>query len=70
MRPLGIPIAVITNTSLIWHKDVRDALMKADWVSLKVDSPVEETWRLVDRPHGSLQTFAILDGTLAFARDF
>jgi wyosine [tRNA(Phe)-imidazoG37] synthetase (radical SAM superfamily) len=38
MRPLGLPIAVISNASLIWREDVRADLAKADWVSLKVDS--------------------------------
>jgi wyosine [tRNA(Phe)-imidazoG37] synthetase (radical SAM superfamily) len=38
LRPLGLPIAVITNASLIWREDVRTDLRKADWVSLKVDA--------------------------------
>ena len=42
LRPLGIKIAVITNSSLIWRKDVRETLMKADWVSLKANSVKQE----------------------------
>ena len=38
LRPLGLKIAVISNGSLITRTDVRDELMQADWVSLKVDS--------------------------------
>jgi wyosine [tRNA(Phe)-imidazoG37] synthetase (radical SAM superfamily) len=67
---LGIPIAVITNASLIWREDVRADLMKADWVSLKVDAVREDTWRRVDRPRRSLQLAAILDGALEFARSY
>ena len=67
VRPLGIPIAVITNASLIADKDVREDLMKADWVSLKVDTVREETWHRVNRPHGALRLKPILDGLLAFA---
>jgi wyosine [tRNA(Phe)-imidazoG37] synthetase (radical SAM superfamily) len=70
LRPLGIRIAVITNSSLIWNEHVRQALMKADWVSLKVDSVIEEIWRRIDRPHGSLQCTAILEGALEFAQAF
>jgi wyosine [tRNA(Phe)-imidazoG37] synthetase (radical SAM superfamily) len=44
--------------------------MKADYVSLKVDSVREDTWRLVNRPHGILQLDSILDGALDFARGF
>ena len=38
LKPLGIKIAGITNASLIWREDVREELLKADWVSLKMDS--------------------------------
>ena len=67
LRPLGIPIAVITNASLVWREDVRADLMKADWVSLKVDAVQNEIWRRIDRPRRSVQLTAILDGTLEFA---
>jgi len=67
IKPLGIRIAVISNASLIWREDVRRDLDKADWVSLKVDSTREETWRRVNRPHGSLRLASILDGIRAFA---
>ena len=70
LKPLGIPIAVITNTSLIWQKDVRNALMKADWVSLKVDTVEEKVWRKLDRPHRSLKLSSILEGALEFAEIF
>jgi hypothetical protein len=32
LRPLEIPIAVISNGSLTWRPEVRDALRAADWV--------------------------------------
>ncbi len=70
LRPLGIKIAVITNSSLIWHEDVRADLMKADWVSLKIDSIQEEVWRKINRPYGELQLASILDGILKFVKDF
>jgi len=70
LKPLGIKIAVITNASLIWREDVRDALMKADWVSLKVDSTREDVWRKINRPHGTLQLPSILDGMLEFAKAY
>jgi wyosine [tRNA(Phe)-imidazoG37] synthetase (radical SAM superfamily) len=70
LRPLGIKIAVISNASLIWHKDVREDLMKADWVSLKVDSVQEAIWRKINRPHQHLNLVSILDGILAFAGTF
>ena len=70
IRPLGIKIAVITNSSLIWREDVRDELARADWVSLKVDSVREDVWRRIDRPHGKLSLSQILDGAFAFSESF
>jgi len=67
LKPLGIKIAVISNSSLVWREDVREDLLGADWVSLKVDATQEEAWRKVDRPHGSLRLDRILDGVRAFA---
>jgi len=67
LRALNLPIAVITNSSLIWRQDVREELAQADWVSLKVDAVRDEPWRQVDRPHGSLRMEAILQGMLEFA---
>ncbi len=70
LEPLGIKIAVITNASLIGRKKVRKELMRADWVSLKVDSTQEKVWRRINRPHGNLQLASILDGALQFARSY
>jgi wyosine [tRNA(Phe)-imidazoG37] synthetase (radical SAM superfamily) len=70
LRPLGIKIAVITNASLIWRADVREALLKADWVSLKMDAKSEKMWRRINRPHGSLDLKAILSAAQKFARQY
>jgi wyosine [tRNA(Phe)-imidazoG37] synthetase (radical SAM superfamily) len=70
LRPLGVPLAVITNSSLISREDVRADLARADWASLKVDAVDEEAWRRVNRPHGKLRLEAMLNGVRAFARDF
>jgi len=67
LKPLGIPIAVITNTSLLWRQEVRKTLMKADWISLKIDSVEEKIWRKIDRPHRLLELASVLDGALEFA---
>jgi wyosine [tRNA(Phe)-imidazoG37] synthetase (radical SAM superfamily) len=66
LKSLGIRIAVITNASLVWRADVREALMKADWVSLKIDSVREEVWRRINRPHRGLRLTSILCGIREF----
>ncbi len=70
LRPLGIRVAVISNASLVWREDVRRALNKADWVSLKLDSTHENIWRQTNKPHPALQLEAILQGMQRFARDY
>ena len=70
LKPLGIKIGVITNASLIGRENVREDLMKADWVSLKVDSTREDVWRRINRPHRTLQLASILDGMLEFAKAY
>lgn len=70
LRSVGLPIAVISNGSLVWREDVRGALDRADWVSLKVDAVLEAVWRRINRPHPALGMDAVLEGMLRFARDF
>jgi len=55
LRDFGIPIAVITNATLLWREEIRARLCKADLVSVKVDSLDEATWRSINRPHRELQ---------------
>lgn len=70
LKTLGIPVGVITNSSLLWRDDVREELGKADWVSLKLDALREGIWRELNRPHPALRLSSILDGILAFAGAF
>jgi len=70
LKPLEIKIAVITNASLIWNDDVKNDLLKANWVSLKVDAISEDIWHKINRPHKSLKLEAILEGALEFANIF
>lgn len=70
LKELGIPIAVISNGSLMTQKDVREDLMGADWVSMKVDGVRPPTWRRINRPHGSLDLQNILEGMRIFAKAF
>jgi wyosine [tRNA(Phe)-imidazoG37] synthetase (radical SAM superfamily) len=70
LKSLGLKIAIITNGALIWRKDVRADLAKADWVSLKIDTLVEKTWRRINRPRPTLKHKTILRDMVAFANNF
>jgi wyosine [tRNA(Phe)-imidazoG37] synthetase (radical SAM superfamily) len=53
---LPLPVAVLTNSSLLVRQDVRDALCLADVVVAKVDAPDEDLFRRINRSYaeGSL----------------
>lgn len=70
LKQLGIKIAVITNSSLLWDKKVREDLLNADWVSVKVDTVEERTWQKIDRPYGKLNLNTILEGIKSFASEY
>jgi wyosine [tRNA(Phe)-imidazoG37] synthetase (radical SAM superfamily) len=70
LRPLAVPIAVISNASLIDREEVQLGLLRTDWVCLKVDAMLELSWRRLNRPHRSLRLASILEGMLRFRESF
>ncbi len=70
LKTLHIPVAVITNASLLSQKQVRNDLMLADWVSVKVDANDEDTWRSINRPFGSLDFTEHVQGLLQFSTEY
>jgi len=70
LKDLGLPVAVITNSSLTWDKSVQEDLKKADWVSVKIDAVSPNTWKQINRPHASLSLDEILQGMQEFAGSY
>jgi len=70
LKTFNLPVAVITNSSLINLKDVQDDLLLADWVSIKVDTLNPDLWKRVNKPHKNLDLDAILAGILQFSETF
>jgi len=70
LREIGIPIAVLTNSSLIWRDDVRQDLMKTNLVSFKVDAISEDLWKKVNRPHKNLNLDNVLECITEFTEEF
>ena len=68
-RP-AIPIAVLTNGTMFYDSDVRNALMKADVVLPSLDAATEEVFRKINRPHGTLNIKKYIDGLINFCSDF
>lgn len=70
LKTTGIPVAVITNGSLIGRTDVQNDLLDSDYVSVKADVFDEKKWHLLDKPHKNLKLDEIIDGTLLFSKEF
>ena len=70
LKQIGVPIAVLTNASLLWREDVREDLLETDFISLKVDAVSENLWRSINRPHKDLKLNAILESIADFATEF
>ena len=70
LRPLGVPVAVITNSSLLAVPEVRSQLARANWVSVKIDAISLDAWKRINRPYRSLSLERVLDGILEFAVSF
>lgn len=68
LKSFGIKVAVITNASLLWMDDVKQDLLKADLVSVKLDSVTESVWKKIDRPNGKLELNKVLKGIKDFAK--
>jgi wyosine [tRNA(Phe)-imidazoG37] synthetase (radical SAM superfamily) len=68
LKNFEIPVAVISNSTLIDRQDVREELLQADWVSLKVDTVDEELWHKINRPYHRLSLPHILNGMLMFRK--
>ena len=70
LKQLEIKIAIISNASLLWREEIKEAMNKADFVSLKVDAADEKTWKMINCPHRSLNLDVIQKHVLQFSKNF
>jgi wyosine [tRNA(Phe)-imidazoG37] synthetase (radical SAM superfamily) len=70
VKHFGIPVAIITNASLIGEKSVRDDLLMADWVSLKIDAADSDTWHRVNQPAPGQDFNSIIENMVLFADSY
>ena len=70
LKKFNIPIAVITNASLLNDGQVRADLLQADWVSVKIDTGSESIWKKLNRPLGEMSFETYVNGLALFSKDF
>ena len=66
----NIPVAVITNGSLLFLKEVRNALNAANVVLPTLDAGTEEIFRLINRPHPQIKFAKMIDGLINFRQEY
>jgi wyosine [tRNA(Phe)-imidazoG37] synthetase (radical SAM superfamily) len=59
-------IAVLSNASLIFRRDVKDALLKVDYNIQKLDSSNEDTIKKINCPNGNFSIKKLIDGLCDF----
>jgi wyosine [tRNA(Phe)-imidazoG37] synthetase (radical SAM superfamily) len=69
-RRIQAPVAVLTNSSLMWKREVRAALARADKVVAKLDAPTEGLLRAINRPVQGITLEKILAGIRAFREGY
>lgn len=65
-----IPVAVLTNGSLLWQKEVREDLFQADLVVPSADAVSEEVFRKINCGIEGLSARKVLDGIKQFCNEF
>jgi wyosine [tRNA(Phe)-imidazoG37] synthetase (radical SAM superfamily) len=65
-----IPVAVLTNGSLLWQPEVRAQLMKADVVIPSLDAGDELRFRAINRPHPQIAFDQMVNGLMEFRREY
>ena len=65
-----VPVAVITNGSLLWLPEVQTELLQADLVVPSLDAPSEDIFQYVNRPHPDISFDRMLTGLREFRQVF
>jgi wyosine [tRNA(Phe)-imidazoG37] synthetase (radical SAM superfamily) len=66
----SIPIAVLTNSSLLSLQEVRDDFLMADVVLPSLDAITPTLFEYINRPHPSLKVEEIISGLIQFQKEY
>ena len=65
-----IPVAVLTNGSLLSESEVRRSLMEADVVLPSLDAYNQEGFETINRPHPEISFNTMVEGLIAFRKEY
>jgi wyosine [tRNA(Phe)-imidazoG37] synthetase (radical SAM superfamily) len=66
----NLPVAVITNGSLLYLPELRQELSPADAVLPSLDAGTPEVYRKINRPHPEATYQRLVDGLVAFREEY
>lgn len=69
-RQPQIPVAVLTNGTLLFDPAVRKEILAADLVLPSLDAATDRTFRRINRPAKGLAAASCVDGLIAFRQEF
>ncbi|MCL5742456.1 MAG: radical SAM protein [Acidobacteria bacterium] len=64
----GIPVALITNGSLLYRPGIRNEILPADAVLPSLDAGTDSLFRSINRPHPEFTFSRLVDGLVEFRR--
>ncbi len=69
-RQPQIPVAVLTNGTLLFDPAVRQEILAADLVLPSLDAATDRAFRRINRPAKGLAAASCIDGLIAFRKEF
>ncbi len=65
-----IPVAILTNGTLLYKEDVRADCAKADVVMPSLDAGDEQTFQRINQPHNDISIEKLISGLCTFREEF
>ncbi len=66
----SIPLAVITNASLLSHREVREQISPVELIVPSLDAVEEAIFSQIDRPHGDISVSEIINGLIQLRKEY
>ena len=58
----NLPLAILTNSSLLYNREIQDSLIKLDMIVAKLDAPNQEIFDKISRPAKGISFEQTLEG--------
>jgi wyosine [tRNA(Phe)-imidazoG37] synthetase (radical SAM superfamily) len=69
-KTIAVPVAVITNSSLLPDQAVRREMINADLIVPSLDAVTEEAFQKIDRPCPGIKPEEIIEGLVSLRKEF